>query len=250
VARSYLFAIAVEAGDRARANRLWDELGARDRDWNRAFYRPGDAERSRSADLFYRGELTEEYLAQAEKVAKGARNRAAIKALNLLRGEWYLVRNEPARAVESLAQAVCMSHEVGKEDIYAGALLVLAQLYSNESVDACGEAERLGLAGRGVAALAVAKLWRALNENDRAVEYAQRAHRWAISDGDPYLHRYYLDQIRELLVDLGAPLAEVPRYDTAKAVPYPWEKDVRAFVYDLWQSRRSRGEDETIGLEL
>jgi tetratricopeptide (TPR) repeat protein len=216
------------------------------RDWSRAAYRPGDAEGTRARDLFYRGELTEVFLAQAEALARGGRNRSVTRHLYTLRGEWYLARDEPARAVASLTEAVRMAREVGGEVAHPEALLALARLRAGERFDAVGEGERLGKAG-DEAALAVAELWRELGDRDRAIEHALRAHRWAVADGEPYVHRYELDRTRALLTEHGAELPEVPRHAPATVKPFPWEKDVRAFIDKLRAEREAKeaeGEDD------
>jgi hypothetical protein len=232
VAKSYLFALAVETGDYVESNRLWPELNARDGDWQRTSYRPGDLERSHAIYLFYRDQLTEETLTQAQRLAKAARNRVAIKALHSLRGEWHLARGEPMLAVDNLAEAVRMAREVGRDATTSDALLAFARFRAGERFDAGVEAVRLGTI-EDRAALAVAELWRALGERDRAVEQALRAHHWAVADGEPYVHRYYLDRVRALLGDLGAELPEVPDYGPARATSYLWEKDVRDFIGGL-----------------
>jgi hypothetical protein len=226
-----LFRISVACGDRKASDRLWRELDGMGRNWTRGSYRSGDAEEWRAADLFYSGRLTEEVLRQAETLAKAGRNRSVIYSLYNLRGKWHMTRDESAQAMESFAECVRMSHEDGFDDKESKALLVLAHLRVDENFDARSEAERLSVTDRG--AFTVAELWHALGERDRAVEYAQRAHQWAVADGEPHVHRYYLDRARALLIELGVALPEVPRYDPSKEAPYPWEKEVRAFIEKL-----------------
>jgi hypothetical protein len=237
-----LLMLSVECGNRKTADRLWRKIDRMGHDLARALYRPGDAEIWRTADLFYRGKLTEEFLTLAETLARGARNRQAIRELHYRRGLWYMTRNEPARAVDSLVQAIRMAREVGIEHVDCEAWLALARRRAGEDGDAHGDAERLSKAEDN-AALAVAELWHALGERDRAVKHALRTHRWAVADGEPYVHRYYLDRTRALLADLGAELPKVPRYDPSKTTPYPWEQDVRAFI-DRLRAKRETEEAE------
>jgi hypothetical protein len=236
VSTNFLFRVAMIRGDRETADRLWQKIDGMGREWSRAAYRPGSAELWRAVDLFYRGELTEEILTQAEILAKSGRNRHAIQSLQRLRGEWCLKRDQPALAVESLAEAVRMAHEVGHKDERSEAMLALARIRIDEPFDARVGAERLGKTSER-AALTVAELWWAVGERDRAVEHALRAHSWVAADGEPYVHRYYLDRARALLTDLGAELPEVPQYDSSKVTPYPWEKDVRVFIDKLRAER-------------
>jgi len=232
-----LFVISVSCGDRETADHLWQEIDGMGRDWGRATYRPGDAETWRAFDLFYRGELTEAALAQAETLARGGRNRTATQDLHGLRGEWHLARDEPARAAASLAEVVRMAREVGGVAARAEALLALARLRAGERSDARGEADRLS---QRWTSLAIAELWRELGDRDRAVEDALSAHDWAVADGEPYVRRYDLDRTRALLSELGAELPEVPRHDPSTVRPFPWEKDVRALIDKLRAEREAK----------
>jgi hypothetical protein len=228
-AKLHLFRLSILQGDRETADGLWRELDGMSRPRNRAVYRLGDLERYRTADLFYRGELTEKFLVEAERLARDGHNRDAIEEFYRLRGEWCLANKNAASAVENFGELVRMRREVGNDASYAEARLALARLRAGMDVNARGEAERLSKATGG-AALAVAELWHELGERDAAVEHALRAHSSAVGDGEPYVYRYYLDRTRALLAELGATLPEVPRYDPSTATPYPWEKDIRALA--------------------
>lgn len=233
----HLLNSAVVVGNRQAADRLWTEMAGMGRAWSRAAYRPGDAEEARAWDLFHRDELTEEMLQHAEALAKGARNRNVIESLYSLRGEWQMLRGEPGRAIDSLAEAVRMAREVGAPNVHCEALLAMACLRAGEQFDAHAEAERLSEREGGI--LAIAELWYSLGERARAVEHALRAHKWYVAEGEPYVQRYRLDRTRALLTDLGEPLPKVPRYDPGKAKTYPFEADVRAFI-DKLNAQRAR----------
>jgi hypothetical protein len=107
------------------------------------------------------------------------------------------------------------------------------------------EAERLSNAGGG---LALAELWHALGERDRAIEHALRAHQWSVADGEPYVQRYWLDRTRALLADLGVPLPDVPRYDPAKAHIFSFEAELRVFI-DKLKAKRSAAKQTTKAAE-
>ena len=180
------FVFSVICGDRATADRLWKKLDAMGRDWARASYRPGYAEQWRAIDLFYRGELTEEFLSSTELLARSGRNRSTIQPLHNVRGEWQLARGKPMLAVESLSEAVRMAREDGGQDSYSEALLVLARYRAGESFDVRGEAEKLSKLGSS-GALPVAELWHALGERNYAVQHALSAHARYLNDGEPYV---------------------------------------------------------------
>ena len=211
------------------------------RDWSRMQYRPGDAE-SWFAEFRYRyGELCEENLAIAERLARDGRNREVIRSLHQLRGTWNLDRGEIAPAIESLREALRMAREVGQDDPVSEAYLALAKLRSSDDANAREEAERLS-AKPDNSALAVAELWRALGEEEQAVQHALRAHGWAVADGEPHVYRHELDRARVLLNDLGVEPPETPHYGPSKDEQFPWEKDIAAAL----ENRRAdaREEDE------
>jgi tetratricopeptide (TPR) repeat protein len=234
--------LLIERGD-SETDRIWRELDDMPRPQDRAVYRPGLLEWCRATDLFYRGELTEQVLVQTEKLAGAGHDRSTIQAIHRLRGEWRLTCKEPLSALESFAEAVRMLREVGEEAARYETPLALARLRAGICFDAHAEAERLSKTNGG--SLAVAELWRALGERDAAVEHALRAHSWAVADGEPHVHRYYLDRTRALLTELGAPLPEVPRYDPSGAPRYPWEKDLRALI----EQRRAERQSGTLSLQ-
>ncbi len=131
-----------------------------------------------------------------------------------------------------------MEREIGEENTFVEAQMALARLRIGERFDARGQAERLS--EKKGSAIAVAEIWRELGENDRAIEYALRAHAWAAADGEPYVYRYDLDRARTLLVDLGALLPEVPRHDPSRSKPFPWENDIRVFIEELRTKRATK----------
>jgi tetratricopeptide (TPR) repeat protein len=241
-ARFDLYVVATTYDDRATAERLWQEISGMERPSNRAIYRQGAAESWHATYLFWRGELTEEILVQAETAAHGGHSRRFVKDLHEVRGEWCLRRGELSSAIEQLSHAVRMAREADDEDVFCEALLALARVRSGARFDARAEAERLSKAGPR--SIAVAELWRELGDRDRALDDALRAHQRYIGDGEPFVFRRHLDRTRALLTGLGAPLPEVPKYDPAKAKIYLWEKDVRAFIEKLKAERAEKERKE------
>ncbi len=79
----------------------------------------------------------------------------------------------------------------------------------------------------------LAMLWQAIGDREQAKQHALAAYKWAWADGEPYVHRYELTKTTELLLELGVPIPELPPYDPAKDVPFPWEADVRAAIEKL-----------------
>jgi hypothetical protein len=225
-----LFAAGVEFGDQTETDRLWRELSDLGRNWSRAKYRPGDAEKYHIRNLFYRGELTEDVLVRAERLASKGRNRGAIQELFELRGSWQLAKADPQRAVDSLVQAVGIAREFGRHESRSEALLLLAKLRSGARFDVRAEVERLGESAND-AALTIAEIWHAIGDHAQARQFALRAYRWAIADGEPYVRRYHLTRAKTLCDEMNMKLASTARYDPSKITQYPWETAARTLSH-------------------
>lgn len=242
-ARLGRFAQLTETGRWTEAEATWQLLDPMGRDWHRNLYRPGDAELWYAVFRFYRGDLTEEHLARAEQLAREGRNRARIRSLHWLRGEWRLRQMEWALAAESFREAVHLAREVGQTDVRAETRLALARFHLEELPEARREAEQLSKA-RNPHHLSLAELWQALGDTERAREHALQAYQWACGEGEPYVRRYYLDQARALLEELGAEVPPVPVYDPARDEKLPWEDEVVAAIEKLRAEKEAEGQEE------
>ena len=168
------------------------------RDWSRATYRPGDAEYYYAQFRFWQGDLSEEHLVNAEQLAKAGKNRAVIRQLHGLRGNWRLERGEWALAAESLREALSMARAVAQTDETAETQLALAQFQLGQLADPRREAEQLANARRP-SHRTLADLWLAIGDHEQAKKHALAAYRWAWADGEPYVRRYELNKARALL---------------------------------------------------
>ena len=173
VARLSRFRYLAVTGRCDEAEEMWGLLDPMGRDWPLRLHRSGDAERTRLKFLLFpMGRLTKEDLAAAERLALSAENRRAIRGLHQLRGEWRLSRGDHAPAAESLQNAIRMAHEAGFGDPRSETLLALARFRLNQLPAPREEALRLS-AGRDPAHLALAELWHALADTERAARQAQ-----------------------------------------------------------------------------
>jgi tetratricopeptide (TPR) repeat protein len=206
-----LFEQMIELGQWKDAVAVWQTLQT-GRDWPRSIYRPGMAEAAYALLQFQRGSLTEECLADAEQLAQSGLNRPSARALYALRGEWHLKRHEWAQAVESLHEAIRMTREAHLDDTHLVARLALARFRLDSLPDARSEAIRLSNES-GPAQLALAELWDAIGDTERAVFHAQAAYQWAWADGEPFVHRYQLDRARALLELLGTEIPALAAFD-------------------------------------
>jgi hypothetical protein len=205
-ARQYRFAQLASIGQWADAKAIWDLLDPMGRDWSRNTYRPGDVESDYAQFRFWQGDLREEHLVRAERLARAAKNRIAVRGLHGLRGQWRLERGEWALAAESLREAVSMARAVGQTDAAAETRLALAGFQLGELADPPHEAEQFANAKRP-AHRALADLWLAIGDREQATQHALAAYMWAWADGEPYVYRYELNKARALLEKLGA---EIP----------------------------------------
>jgi hypothetical protein len=176
--------------------------------------------------------LSEEHLARAEQLAQASKSRGVFRSMRGLRGEWRLERGEWALAAESLREAVIMARAIGQTDAAAEARLALAKFQLGELSDPRREAEQLANA-RQPAHRALADLWLAIGDRERATKHALAAYKWAWADGEPYVHRYELTKARALLEKLGVTIPNLPPYDPAKDEKLPWEDDVAAAIEKL-----------------
>jgi len=222
----------VTIGQWEDAEAIWQLLDPMGRDWQRALYRPGNAEYNYALFRFRQGDLREEHLARAEQLAKASKDRLTIRALHGLRGEWLLEQGQWALAAESLHEAVRMAREVGQIDPLSETQLALAKFRLGQLPDARNVAEQLAGA-KTPAHRALAELWLAIGDPEQAKEHALAAYETAWADGEPYVNRYELNKAHALLEQLGAQIPELPPYDPATDEKLPWEDKVTAAIKKL-----------------
>ncbi len=237
-ARLNMFYTLATLGRYDEAAAIWAMLHPMGSNWSRGVYQPGNAEHQYAQFLFAQGKLEAAHLAKAERLASDGKNRTTIRYLLLLRGKWHLEQKEWQAAADSLSQAVTLAREVQMEDPTSETLLALAKYHLGQLPNAEQEAERLSNAG-WLDELALAELWLAIGNQEQAKKHALAAYKVAWADGEPYVFRYELNKATALLHQLGVPLPQLPPYDPAKDIPFPWEAQVEAL---LEKERREREE--------
>ena len=80
---------------------------------------------------------------------------------------------------------------------------------------------------------ALAELWLAIGDTERAGTYGVTAFKWSSGDGDPYVHWFERSQAGKLLKQLGIMPPGVPPYDTAADEVLPWENEVSVLLRAL-----------------
>ncbi|HYK01823.1 MAG TPA: DUF4062 domain-containing protein [Thermoanaerobaculia bacterium] len=219
-------------GDWSDAEEVWKGLDPAAHQWNRATYRPGKAELYYARLRFWYGDLREEHLVHAEALAKEAKDRATIRVIHRLRGEWLIEQRKWALAANSLNEAVRMAREVEQRDAGAETQLALANFHLGRLVDPSSEAAYLS-SRPYVEDGPLAALWHAIGNCEQAKKHALAAYEWAWADGEPYVRRYAFVKARALLEELRADIPDLPPYDPAKDVNFPWEEEVASAIEQL-----------------
>jgi len=218
------------------------------RDWPRDEYIQGTAEYGYAWFKFCRGELLEEHLIAAEQLARSSRHRQVIRALNRLRGHWYLNQGRWARAADCFREAIRMAHEVGRSAETSETQLALAKFHLGQLDNPRGEAQRLASA-QDVDSNALAELWLAIGDTVQAQSHAIDAYKIAWSQGEPYVQRYALDRARSVLDQLQAKIPRFPPYDPSTEEKLPWEDELDAALEKL-RAEKSQSKTEASQKDL
>lgn len=232
VSRLSLFADQTTLGQWEEAAQTWELLDPMGRAWSRAAYAPGYAEQLFAEFHFYQGTLDERYLIAAEQLALEGNNRATLRRLHRLRGDWRLEQGEWALAAASYQEAIRLARERGILDSPSETFLALAKHHLGQLINSHDEAERLTQADR-FSNHRLAQLWLALGDTTKAKHHALTAYKLAWADGGPYVYSYGLIKATELLQQLNVPIPSLPPYDPAKDEHFPWEDDVHAAIEKL-----------------
>ncbi len=228
-ARTDRFSQLAILGRWEEAQAMWNLGDPMGRNWNRAVYRPGEAERWYAIARFWQGDLNESHLARAQQLAEKGNNPFAVREIHKLRAEWLLEQQKWVLAARSLNQAVQLARAARQYDPEAETYLKFAQFHLGELLDPRHEAEQLENATR-VHYLALAEVWLAIGDREKAKAWTLRAYSHAWSDGEPFVFRYALTKARRLLETLGA---EIPDLPTAKYEKFPCEDEVVAAIEKL-----------------
>ena len=157
-----------------------------------------------------------------------------------LAGEWHQSQGHHTDAIDAFTQAIAMAHEVHLRDTGSVARrgLSLARLGRAEEAQAAADS-----AERDPPRVALASLYLALNQPDKAREHALKGHEWAWANGPPYVWHWELEECRAVLRALNVPEPEHPPFDPAKHKPFPWEADIHRMLEE--HARKKREDDES-----
>lgn len=183
--------------------------------------------------LYQRFALTEELLAEAERLSRIEKSALGNRNLCALRGFWQLENNNFESAKQSLHDAVALAHKAGKIDRRSEICLAIAKFNLNELHVPIQIAENFTYDLEEPCYLALAELWFAIGDHEQAKKHAFAAYKWSWADGEPYVRRFELNKSHELLKKLGAEIPKLPPYDPAKDKKLPWEEEVAKAIEKL-----------------
>ena len=149
------------------AELLWKIVDSMGRNWPPDDYISGSAEYTYAWLRFYRGDLTEEVLGNAESLVRSSKNRPVIRALHRLRGDWHILREEWKLAADSFGEAIRMAREVGRTAEFSETRLALIKFKLNQLPNPHEQAEQIASA-QDLDHQALAELWFAIGEADQS----------------------------------------------------------------------------------
>lgn len=183
--------------------------------------------------LYQRFALTDEVLAEAEKLNRIEKSALGNRNLYALRGFWQLENNNFESAKQSLHLAVGLAHKAGKIDRRSEICLAITKFNLNELHEPIQIAENFTYDLEEPCYLALAELWFAIGDHEQAKKHAFAAYKWAWADGEPYVRRFELNKSSDLLKKLGAEIPKLSPYDPSKDKKLPWEDEVVAAIEKL-----------------
>ncbi len=235
-----LYGLAITRGAEAEIHHYRQKLGAMTGEWPRSLYVPGRVEYWHAFYKFRKGQLTDLDLNRLESIARDHHNRLVVSSTLELRGDLHATREAFAEAELSYGSALTLVRETGGNDYDLEAKHIFARLRTGtiSPTEAYEQAEQLS--GLAKNSLALAKVWRSLDDRDRAIQQALIVHFWAMADGFPFTRLYALENVRAFLSDLGAPLPEVLQHNAAQDKIYPWEASIQKMIAKLARERQGK----------
>jgi tetratricopeptide (TPR) repeat protein len=178
----------------------------------------------------------------AEKLNENENNTLECRLLNTQRGYLELREGEIDKAINHFAEAARIGNEQGIRD--ASAWGGLSQAYAAQGN--LPEALRIIRDGVNDHGYSAAVVYLANQDYEAASEAALELYHWAWAQGEPYVHRYPLQQAQLLLKRLGVPEPQLPVWDESKYEPFEHEEEIRALIEKLKREKGKKSDvDET-----
>ena len=237
-ARMDLYRHYGQCGEWSSSQKIWEQLNPMGRSWNRAVCRPGDVERYYCEVQFWKGELREEDVLDAMRLAEKGSNGVSYRVLKCLLGQLYLDQKNWSLAKLHLSEGVILSRKRAVPNSEAETQLVLAKYKLNELEEPMKVAQELSII-REPAYLALAELFVAIGDEKQASKYALKAYRHAWADGEPYIDKYKLSKSYTILQKLGTEVPRLPPYNPEKDEKLPFEEHLLAAIEELRKQKQS-----------
>jgi predicted MPP superfamily phosphohydrolase len=238
-----LFDLYTRIGDWVAADTHWQLLHPMGRNWSRAVYRPGMAEYVYAASQFYRDNWQQSDWETAFELAQKGSNRGYIRSLYTLQGQYQANQANWPAAADSFGEAVRLARAANLVAEVSETGLALARYHLGQLPEPEVELARLsGLKNPHHNGLA--RLYWAMGNREQAAQHALKAYKAAWGVGEPYVHRYWLNQAAALLTELGEPIPPLPPYDPAKDEKFPWEEKLVALIAKLEAEKAAKGDDD------
>ena len=200
----------------------------------RSLSRLGKLEYDYARFLFWQDELREEEIEATKSQAEKGINSFVTRSIPRLHGKWLLEQGRYAEAISQLRNAAQLSRKKGRPSAGAESWLALAEFRSKSMSLPIARKVATRLArSKNISYRPLAELWLALDNQEKARKYAGEAYQWACADGEPYVHRYELEQSQLLLKRLGEEVPNLPDYDSNNSPLSKWEEEIRAVVPEL-----------------
>lgn len=162
------------------------------------------------------------------------------RLLNSARGLLALRESQLDEAINFFAEAARIGYEQGLRD--ADAWGGLARAYAAKGD--LRQALRIIQDGVDDHGHSAAVVHMANGDHTAAKEAALEFYTWAWAQGEPYVHRWELEQARSILQQLGEPEPQLPVWDEANYVPFEHEDKVIELIEKLKRERAEAGMDE------
>jgi tetratricopeptide (TPR) repeat protein len=186
--------------------------------------------------LLLNGELTIERLDSDIERVRSAGQRTPERRLWQIAGEWHLSLGDHAAAIEAFSNAIEMARVVGQRDLQSEALRGVSLALLGHKTEADQIATAL-VAERDPPHIALARLFLALNQHDKARVHARTGYAWAWADGPPHCRKWELEACRSVLRELDEPEPVLPPYDPGRIPPLPHEAEIRRILDERRKER-------------